>query len=41
MGKKKKKDKVIKIRLKILFTKSRPHKNKKRYNRKDYKNVYI
>ena len=34
MGKKKK-NKVIKIRLKVLFTKSRPHKNKKRYNRKN------
>jgi len=34
---KKKKDKVIKIRLKVLFTKSRPHKNKKKYNRKKYK----
>jgi hypothetical protein len=34
---KKKKDKVIKIRLKVLFTKSRPHKNKKKYDRKKYK----
>ena len=37
MGKKKKKNKVIKIRLKILFTKSRPHKDKKKYNRKKLK----
>ena len=34
MGKKKK-NKVIKIRLKVLFTKSRPHKNKKKYDRKN------
>lgn len=33
----KKKNKVIKIRLKILFTKSRPHKDKKKYNRKKLK----
>ena len=37
MGKKKKRFKVIKIRLKILFTKSRPHKDKKKYNRKNLK----
>ena len=37
MGKKKKRFKVIKIRLKILFTKSRPHKDKKKYNRKKLK----
>ena len=36
MGKKKK-NKVIKIRLKVLFTKSRPHKNKKKYDRKKLK----
>lgn len=35
--KKQKKNKVIKIRLKVLFTKSRPHKNKKKYDRKKYK----
>lgn len=33
----KKKHKVIKIRLKVLFTKSRPHKNKKKYDRKKFK----
>ena len=37
MGKKNKKNKVIKIRLKVLFTKSRPHKDKKKYNRRKYK----
>jgi hypothetical protein len=37
MKKKQKKDKVIKIRLKVLFTKSRPHKNKKKYDRNKYK----
>ena len=37
MSKKKKKNKVIKIRLKILFTKARPHKDKKKYDRKKLK----
>lgn len=40
MSKKKKKNKVIKIRLKILFTKSRPHKDKKKYDRKKVKKSF-
>lgn len=40
-SKKKKKGKVIKIRLKVLFTKSRPHKNKKKYDRKKYKKEIV
>ncbi|MDG1089575.1 MAG: hypothetical protein P8P37_01760 [Candidatus Marinimicrobia bacterium] len=37
----KKKNKVIKIRLKFLFTKSRPHKDKKKYDRKKYNKEII
>ena len=41
MKKKKNKNKVIKIRLKVLFTKARPHKDKKKYNRRKYKKEII